>query len=196
MTEARIAPDNPSHWERPLRPRLMEADESALAEIYDKYASFVFGLALRVIGDRTAAEDVSQDVFMSIWESPSSFDPDRGSLRTWLGTLTHRRAVDYVRREEARRRRAQRAANSRQDSAASVDDEATSSVVANRVRGVLDILPDDQRIAIQIAYFGGKTYREVARVLGIPEGTAKSRLRLGLRRLAEALEPEGLAQWA
>ena len=69
-------------------------------------------------------------------------------------------------------------------------------MVANRVRGVLDILPDDQRIAIQIAYFGGKTYREVARVLGIPEGTAKSRLRLGLRRLAEALEPEGLAQWA
>src|SRR5438445_26535 len=82
MTEARIAPDNPSHWERPLRARLMEADESALAEIYDKYASFVFGLALRVIGDRTAAEDVSQDVFMSIWESPSSFDPDRCSVRT------------------------------------------------------------------------------------------------------------------
>ena len=97
-----------SDWERDARERLVANDEAALAEIYDQYASFVYGLALRVIGDARAAEDVSQDVFVGLWERPAAFDPDRGSLRTWLGTLTHRRAVDYVRREEARRRRAER----------------------------------------------------------------------------------------
>src|SRR5207244_8696495 len=88
------------------RDRLLAGEEAALNEIYDQFASFVYGLALRVIGDARAAEDVAQDVFVCIWERPDAFDPDRGSLRTWLGTLAHRRAVDHVRREEARRRRA------------------------------------------------------------------------------------------
>ena len=98
----------------------------ALAEIYDQYASFVYGLALRVIGDARAAEDVSQDVFVGLWERPAAFDPDRGSLRTWLGTLTHRRAVDYVRREEARRRRAERDA-ARAVTAPDVEELATAT---------------------------------------------------------------------
>ena len=179
-----------SDWERDVRQRLVANDEAALAEIYDQYASFVYGLALRVIGDARAAEDVSQDVFVGLWERPAAFDPDRGSLRTWLGTLTHRRAVDYVRREEARRRRAERDAV-RAVSAPDVEELATAMVAAERVRAALDVLPSDQRRAIQLAYFGGKTYRQVAEVLGIPEGTAKSRLRLGLRRIAEALEAQG-----
>ncbi|HZP28463.1 MAG TPA: sigma-70 family RNA polymerase sigma factor, partial [Acidimicrobiia bacterium] len=95
-------------WELRVRARLAAGDESALTEVYDQYASFVYGLALRVIGDARAAEDVSQDVFVAVWERPEAFDPERGSLRTWLGTLAHRRAVDYVRREEARRRRTER----------------------------------------------------------------------------------------
>jgi RNA polymerase sigma factor (sigma-70 family) len=179
-----------SDWERDVRERLVGNDEAALAEIYDQYASFVYGLALRVIGDARAAEDVSQDVFVGLWERPAAFDPDRGSLRTWLGTLTHRRAVDYVRREEARRRRAERDA-ARAVSAPDVEELATAMVAAERVRAALDVLPSEQRRAIQLAYFGGKTYRQVAEVLGIPEGTAKSRLRLGLRRIAEALEAQG-----
>jgi RNA polymerase sigma factor (sigma-70 family) len=179
-----------SDWERDARERLCENDEAALTEIYDQYASFVYGLALRVVGDARAAEDVSQDVFVGLWERPAAFDPERGSLRTWLGTLTHRRAVDYVRREEARRRRSERDA-ARAVSAPDVEELATALVAAERVRAALDLLPNDQRRAIQLAYFGGKTYRQVAEVLGIPEGTAKSRLRLGLRRIAEALEAQG-----
>jgi RNA polymerase sigma factor (sigma-70 family) len=182
-----------SDWERAARERLVAGDSAALAEIYDQYASFVYGLALRVIGDARAAEDVSQDVFVGLWERPAAFDPDRGSLRTWLGTLSHRRSVDYVRREEARRRRAERDA-ARAVSAPDVDELATALVAAERVRAALDQLPAEQRRAIELAYFGGKTYRQVAEVLGIPEGTAKSRLRLGLRRIAEALEAEG-GEW-
>jgi RNA polymerase sigma-70 factor, ECF subfamily len=178
-------------WELSVRKRMASGDESALTEVYDQYASFVYGLALRVIGDPRAAEDVSQDVFVAVWERPDAFDPERGSLRTWLGTLAHRRAVDYVRREEARRRRTERDA-SRRASVPDVEEIAVALVTAERVREALDLLPDEQRRAIQLAYFGGKTYRQVAEVLGIPEGTAKSRLRLGLRRIADALEAQGL----
>src|SRR6185312_13508699 len=108
--------------------------------VYDQYSSFVYGLAVRVIGDQRAAEDVSQDVFVGFWQRPAAFDPDRGSLRTWLATLTHRRAVDYVRREEARRRRAEREAN-RVVSAPDVEEMATALVAAERVRAALGSLP-------------------------------------------------------
>jgi RNA polymerase sigma-70 factor (ECF subfamily) len=170
-------------------------DEGALGEVYDQYASFVFGLAKRVIGEPRAAEDVSQEVFLHLWEHPEAFDPARGTLRTWLGTLTHRRAVDHVRREEARRRRTSREAARRPVSIPDVDEMATALVTAETVRSALDVLPREQRECIDLAYFAGRTYREVAEQLGIPEGTAKSRLRLGLRRVAEALEAEGLEQW-
>lgn len=179
----------PSDWERTTRDRLIAGDEGALNDIYDQLSSFVYGLALRVVADARAAEDVSQDVFVSVWERPDTFDPERGSLRTWLGTLAHRRAVDHVRREEARRRRAIKDA-SRPVSTPDVEEMALALVTAERVRSALAALPDEQRRAIQLAYFGGKTYRQVAEVLGIPEGTAKSRLRLGLRRIADALDDE------
>ena len=185
-----------SAWERAVRARLVDGDDAALGEVYDQYSSFVFGLAQRVIRDARAAEDVSQEVFLHVWEHPDAFDPGRGSLRTWLGTLTHRRAVDHVRREEARRRRAEREASRRPPHIPDVEEMATALVRAERVRHALDLLPEDQRRCIQLAYFGGKTYRQVAQVLGIPEGTAKSRLRLGLRRIADALEHEGLEEWA
>jgi RNA polymerase sigma factor (sigma-70 family) len=180
----------PSGWELDVRERVVAGDDTALREVYDQYSSFVYGLAARVIGDMRAAEDVSQDVFVSFWERPAAFDPARGSLRTWLGTLTHRRAVDHVRREEARRRRAEREAG-RAVTEPDVEEMATALLTAERVRAALELLPPDQRRAIQLAYFGGKTYRQVAETLGIPEGTAKSRLRLALRRIADALEAEG-----
>lgn len=193
MTAASARVVRSSDWERDVRDRIIAGDDTALTEIYDQYASFVYGLALRVIGDPRAAEDVSQDVFVCIWQRPEAFDPQRGSLRTWFGTLTHRRAVDYVRREEARRHRAEREV-SRAVTTPDVEEMATALVTAERVRAALDVLPPEQRRAIQLAYFDGKTYRQVAEVLGIPEGTAKSRLRLGLRRVAAALEAEG-AVW-
>jgi RNA polymerase sigma-70 factor (ECF subfamily) len=184
-----------SDWEAAVRTRLLAGEDAALGEVYDQYSSFVYGLAQRVIGDPRAAEDVSQEVFLHIWEHPEAFDPARGAMRTWLGTLAHRRSVDYIRREEARRRRNQREASRRPTSIPDVEEMATALVAAERVRAALDLLPREQRQAIQLAYFEGKTYRQVAEVLGIPEGTAKSRLRLGLRRIAEALEAEGLEEW-
>lgn len=180
--------------ERDLRSRLLAGDEAAMGECYDQYSSFVYGLASRVIGDRHAAQDVTQDVFLHLWERPEAFDPARGGLRTWLGTLAHRRAVDHVRREEARRRRSDRAA-AEAVTAVDVDELALALVTAERVREALAGLPPEQREAIDLAYFGGRTYREVARVLGIPEGTAKSRMRLGLRRVADALAEQGAEQW-
>jgi len=187
MTDPAAGVIQTSEWERAVRVRLVAGDERALSECYDQYVSFVYGLALRVIGDVRAAEDVAQDVFLNLWEHPEAFDPDRGALRTWLGTLAHRRAVDYVRREEARRRRAVREAAQR-TCTPYVEEMAFALVAAERVRAALLTLPEEQREAIELAYFGGKTYREVGVVLSIPEGTAKSRLRLGLRRIADVLE--------
>jgi RNA polymerase sigma-70 factor (ECF subfamily) len=181
-------------WEQEVRDRLVGRDEGALADLYDQFGSFVYGLAARVIGDRRAAEDVSQDVFLYVWEHPQTFEPERGRMRTFLGTLAHRRAVDYVRREEARRRRGERDA-AMQVSVPDVDEMAMALVAAERVRAEVERLPVEQREAIELAYFGGRTYRQVADELGIPEGTAKSRLRLGLRRIADALESNGI-EWA
>lgn len=182
-----------SDWEHDVVERVVAGDDRALHEVYDQYASFVYGLALRVIGDARASEDVSQDVFVTFWERPTAFDPARGNLRTWLGMVTHRRAVDHVRREVARRRRAERDA-ARAVSMPDVEEMATALLTAERVRAALAVLPEAQRRAVHLAYFGGQTYREVAQTLGIPEGTAKSRLRLALRRIADTLEAEG-GEW-
>ena len=189
-----VKPPQPSSWERDVRDRLVAGDDSALCELYDQFSSFVFGLAARVTADRRAAEDVTQEVFVRVWERPDAFDPDRGSMRSWLGTLAHRRAVDFVRREEASRRRAQREA-ALVVTPPDIEEMATSLAVAERVRCAVDALPEDQRAAVRLAYFGGKTYRQVAEALGIPEGTAKSRLRIGLQRMASMLEREGLRSW-
>ncbi|HEV7523853.1 MAG TPA: sigma-70 family RNA polymerase sigma factor [Acidimicrobiia bacterium] len=178
-------------WEYDVKTRLVARDPGALTEMYDQFGSYVFGLAARVIGERRAAEDVTQDVFLSLWERPDAFDPERGRLRTFVGTLAHRRAIDLIRREEARRRRTAR------DAATvlpipDVDELAIAIVAAENVRAEVGRLPEEQREAIELAYFGGRTYRQVARELGIPEGTAKSRMRLGLRRISDALTAKGV----
>ena len=180
-------------WERDVKARLIARDDGALCEMYDQFGSYIYGLAARVIGDRRAAEDVTQDVFLSLWERPEAFEPERGRLRTFVGTLAHRRAIDHVRREEARRRRTAR------DAAGilpipDVDELAMAIVTAEQVRAEVEKLPAEQREAIELAYFDGPTYRQVADELGIPEGTAKSRMRLGLRRIADALAAQGVEQ--
>jgi RNA polymerase sigma factor (sigma-70 family) len=178
-------------WEHDVKARLVARDPGALAETYDQFGSFVFGLASRVVRDRRAAEDVTQDVFLSLWERPEAFDPERGHLRTFLGTVAHRRAIDLVRREEARRRRNVRDAQTVLP-IPDVDELAIAIVTAEHVRAEVERLPADQREAIELAYFAGRTYRQVADELGIPEGTAKSRMRLGLRRIADALVAKGM----
>ena len=172
--------------------RISTGDEAALRQLYVRYGSLVYSIAARVTQDRCAAEDVAQQVFIRVWERPTTFDPERGSLRTWLATLAHSRAVDHVRREQAGRRREQRQVPG---APSDVEEVATSSAVADRVRRAVDALPDDQRAAILLAYYDARTYRQVAATLDIPEGTAKSRLRLGLRRIAKCLEQEGLGVW-
>jgi RNA polymerase sigma-70 factor (ECF subfamily) len=175
--------------ERLLAQRLCAGDERALAEIYDQHSSFVFGLALRVVRDTAAAEDIAQDVFVGLWERPDRFDLDRGSMRAYLGTLTHRRSVDLIRREEARRRREDKTA-AEPVVGRRVDDDALAGVASVEVRNAVASLPPPQREAVELAYFRGHTYRQVAVALGIPEGTAKSRLRLALARVAELVTPD------
>jgi len=181
--------------ERALVQRLCAGDETALGELYDSYSGLVHGLALRVLGNRQAAEDVTQEVFISFWESPERFDHTRGTLRAFLGTLTHRRSVDFIRREESRRRRETKIAHEPLP-VPPVDERVLSTLTSERVREVVASLPPAQREALELAYFHGHTYRQVADVLGIPEGTAKSRLRLALQRIAETLDPDAHELWA
>ena len=182
-------------WELGLADRLVAGDETALREIYDQFASFVFGLARRVTANATMAEDVTQEVFVSLWEKPEAFDPSRGTLRAWLGVLTHRRAVDRVRRETAAQRKERAAAARPAAPPPDIAEAAASMIVAQRVRDAVAELPTEQRVAVELAYFGGKTYLEVAEALGFPEGTAKSRLRLAMKKLAASLGSEGVNQW-
>jgi RNA polymerase sigma-70 factor (ECF subfamily) len=184
-------------WERDLRARLLAGEELALAEAYDQFSPMVYGLAVRVLGGRAAAEDVAQEVFLHLWERPWAFDPDRGRLRAWLATMAHHRAVDRLRRTTVRDRAAARAAVERQPAPPSNPEEAAvAAAVAKRVRVAVDELPPPQRTAILLAYFEGHTFRQVAQLTGVPEGTAKSRLRLALRHLATRLRSEGLdGEW-
>ena len=180
-------------WDKELHDRLVAGDEAALGELYDQFSAMVYGLAARVTRDWSAAEDVTQDVFVQLWEHPEAFDPARGSMRAWLGTIAHRRAVDFVRRAEVRRRYAGDAVPQRPETPVPNPEEmAVAGAVAKSVQAAVDDLPPTQRQAILLAYFDGKTYRQVAETLGIPEGTAKSRLWVGLRSLAVRLQAEGV----
>lgn len=165
----------------------------ALAEVYRRHAGTIFAMARRVARSSEIAEDVVQEVFLRLWRDPTKFDPARGSLRTYLLTEAHNRTVDLLRSEESRRRREDR--DGQQQDVGRREDperEVVDMVVADRVREALADLPTVEREAIELAYFGGHSYREVATMLGQPEGTVKSRIRAGLRRLRSGL-PEGFA---
>ncbi|MEV0176478.1 sigma-70 family RNA polymerase sigma factor [Streptomyces sp. NPDC050803] len=173
-----------------LHRRLVYGDESALAEAYAAYGALVHRVAVRVTRSPGAAEEVAQEVFAHLWSRPYAFDAGRGTLRTWLSMLAHRRAVDWV-RSEARHRKAARA----DDSALHAIPEpgpGPDETVVDRERSLLlhsalAELPQPQREVVHLAYFAGRTYRQAAIELGIPEGTAKTRLRTALRTLAESL---------
>jgi RNA polymerase sigma-70 factor, ECF subfamily len=171
-----------------------QADPRALAEIYRRYGGAVWGLARRVLRDDHLAEEVCQTVFTDLWSHPERFDPSRGSLRSWLLTQAHRRSVDLVRSEEARRRRDARDAREAPPAwvESEVEDMVAGLAVADEVRQALDNLPPDERDPIVLAYFGGQSYRQAAAQLGQPEGTVKSRIRAGLKRLRQELLAVGI----
>ena len=166
-------------------------DQAALGELYQRYGGSLFCAALRVLSARDLAEEVVQDVFVRLWRNPERFDPERGPLRPFLLAQCHGRAVDIVRSEEARRRREERDANAAK-TRVTVEDDVLDFIVGEKVREAVGALCPTEREAISLAYFGGHSYVEVARRLGIPEGTAKSRIRSGLARLRTALVEGGL----
>jgi RNA polymerase sigma factor (sigma-70 family) len=166
------------------------SQQGALAELYDRYGRPAYGLALRVLRDEALAEDAVQEAFLAIWRTASRFVPERGKASTWILTIVHRRAVDLVRREE--RRRADTLEHAPEQSGGAVDEEAWLRLQRERVQDALRRLPDQQREAIELAYYGGFTQAELAERLGQPLGTIKSRMFMGLARLRELLGEPGL----
>ena len=166
--------------------------EDALAEVYRRHAGAVFALAKRLLSDKTLAEEVVQEVFLRLWDAPDRYDPDRGSLRSYLLAQCHGRSVDLIRSESSRRRREERDASRTAESGYDLEHEVWDMAVADRVKATLQGLPEGEREAILLAYFGGHTYKEVADLLGTPEGTVKSRIRSGLRRMRGELAGVGI----
>ena len=163
------------------------ADADALSELYDRFGRLAYGLALRIVRDPALAEDAVQEGFLTVWRSASRFVAERAKASTWILTLVHRRAVDLVRREHARRAEpltvAPQAAAAEEDT----EEQAWLRLRRERVQEALRALPDKQREALELAYFGGFTQSELADRLGEPLGTIKSRMFTGLARLRELL---------
>jgi RNA polymerase sigma-70 factor, ECF subfamily len=167
-------------------------DQAAFAALYDSVGPLVHGVVRRVVRDPAQSEEVTQEVMVEVWRTAVRFDPDRGSARTWILTMAHRRAIDRVRSEQASRNRTQRVADQQH---ARDFDEVTERVELDfeheQVRTALSTLTELQRQAVELAYYQGYTYREVADLLGTPLGTVKTRMRDGLIRLRDALGVAG-----
>ena len=167
-------------------------DQAALAAAYRRHAGAVFGLARRLLVEPALAEEVVQEVFLRLWHDPARYDPERGTMRSYLLTQTHGRSVDLLRADVARRRREERDAQRTAEADADIEREVWDLTTARQVRESLATLPPEERTAIELAYWGGYTYREVAARLDQPEGTIKSRIRAGLSRLRRDLVAAGI----
>jgi RNA polymerase sigma-70 factor (ECF subfamily) len=170
-------------------------NDAALAEVYRRHGGAVHGLARRVLGSDGRAEEVTQDVFVDLWRRPERFDPARGNLRAFLMTATHGRAVDILRSDTSRAAREQRSVRETATGGYDLENEVWDLAVADQVKQVVAALPNDERQVIELAYFGGHTYREVAAMLAEAEGTVKSRIRRGLRRMRAGLHDETGPAW-
>lgn len=165
--------------------RVADGDAGAFEIVYDRHAKVAFSLAFRLLGERSAAEDLVQDAFLSVWRGADRFSPALGSVRTWVLSIVHHRGIDRLRssaasarRELALQQEARVGAQQERPEERAIDGALTPSLH----RG-LEALPDDQGKVVRLAYFGGFTHHEIAEMLGLPLGTVKSRLRLGLDRL-------------
>ena len=172
---------------------LGKRDEAALRELYERHSRAVFAMAQRIVGHRDLAEEVVQELFLRLWNEPERFQPERGQLRSFLFRQAHSRSIERVRSEEARRRREQRHDREQNAPAYDIEREAWALIQSEVVRDAMAELSPGEREAIELAYFGGHSYRDVAAMLDVPEGTIKSRIRVGLSRLHVALAAAGLA---
>jgi RNA polymerase sigma factor (sigma-70 family) len=183
-------PDDASGDAEVMR-RIRAGDRTAVDDLYQRFRRPAFALTRRILADDALAEDVLQEVFLSVWRDPAAFDRGRGSVASWLLAVVHHKAVDAVRREESQRRRQAQAEDEMALEAPmatrDVAEEAWSRVVAEQVRKALGVLSAPQREALTLAYYGGYTQREVAALTGTPLGTVKTRMLAGLRHLKQEL---------
>lgn len=185
-----IAEKNPDAH---LIERIRERDQSALAAAYDQHGEAVFAAAFAVTRRRELAEEATQEVFVRLWNRSGRFDPERGALRAFLKIDARGRAIDALRAERARRDREDKEARlAASTPAIGVEDRVMATITSDEIRRALSSLTEDQRIPLALAYFEGRSYREVATLLDLPEGTVKSRIRVGLRRMKGALQKVGL----
>jgi RNA polymerase sigma-70 factor (ECF subfamily) len=168
-----------------LAEALARGDEGAIQSVIDEFTPLVRNTARRVVRDHTLAEDVVQDTFLALWSEPGRYDPTRGSLGAFLTTVAHRRAIDVVRSEVARSNREQRPPEP--PPPVDVEEEVWTRELSRTVRQGIETLPEGEREAISLAFLAGLSYASVAERLGLPEGTVKSRIRMGMRRLARTL---------
>jgi RNA polymerase sigma factor (sigma-70 family) len=175
--------------DRDLIDRVSGGDHAAFSELYRRYSSSAFGLANRILGDQTMAEEVLQEVFLSVWRRAGAFDPARGSVRSWLFAQIHHRSVDVVRREEAERRRSRATVEpeATEEDVEDVIEESWLSARREHVKTALTTLPEEQRRVIELAYYSGLTQTQVADAMGVPLGTVKSRTLAAMRRLRNTL---------
>lgn len=176
--------------------RMRAGDASGLDEVYQRYARPVYSLALRILREPSAAEDLTQDVFLKLWRQPETYDADRGALSAWLLSVAHNRAVDLIRRRRVRDEEplseSHGAAEVLRDGLVDPSELAGLQETAVAVRRALTQIPNEQRRAIEMAFFQGKTHVEIAAELGEPLGTTKTRIRLGMRKMRALLDAEGV----
>jgi RNA polymerase sigma-70 factor (ECF subfamily) len=187
---ARSATADATLTEDPLTTLLRRAgrgEQAAFAELYDALAPLVHGVVLKVVRDPAQSEEVTQEVFVELWRLAARFDETRGSVTSWVATVAHRRAIDRVRSEQSSRDRVARQVSNISREYDEVSDEVDSKFDRARVRRALERLTGVQREAVELAYFGGHTYREVAVLLEVAEGTVKTRIRDGMIRLRDEL---------
>jgi RNA polymerase sigma factor (sigma-70 family) len=186
--------DKALHDDGLLAQRIRSGDRLALGEVYDRHASAAMAVALRIVADREQAEDLVHDTFVAIWQKIDRFDPARGSLRSWILTIVRNRAIDRLRGTRASIEIGEADERSMLRSGPNPTwDGALARLNSSQLRAALDGLPPEQREAIDLAYFGGRTYREIATLTGVPLGTANGRLRLALARLRELLRQSDAA---
>ncbi len=187
--------ENAAGWaDEELRPLVGDCDPDAFEVLYDRHGGAAYSVAYRIVGDRAAAEEVTQEAFISVWRSGARFDAARGSVRSWLLSVVRNRAIDFLRSRAGKAPKLDFDDDSvleQRPAEEKTEEEALRRETAAEVRGALDKLPGEQSKVIELAYFGGFSHSEISRILGLPMGTVKGRMRLGLEKIRGELA-EGL----